>query len=57
MGKMHETYRPAVGIKEVITKSPNKSCDMDALSTWLLNKYLDTILHLMTAITNTSMAE
>ena len=38
MGKMLEMFRPASAVeaKEIITKSPNESCDLDPLPDWLL---------------------
>ena len=46
-----------VEIKEIIIKSPNKSCDLDSLPTWLLKKCEDQPTPLITAIVNTSMDE
>ena len=40
-GKILEMFRPTSEVedKEIIIKSPNKSCDLDPLYTWLLKKY------------------
>ena len=58
-GNMLEMFRPTseVEVKEIIIKSPNKSCDLDPLPTWLLKKCVDQLLPLITAIINRSMAE
>jgi len=52
-----EMLRPTskVEAKEIIIKSPNKSCDLDPLLTWLLKKCVDQLLLLITAIINRSM--
>jgi len=44
-------------VREIVTKSPNKSCDLDPLPTWLLKKYMDQLLPLIIAIKNRSMDE
>ena len=56
---MLEMFRPTseVEVKEIIIKSPNKSCDLDPLPTWLLKKCVDQLLPLITAIVNRSMDE
>ena len=58
-GKMLQTFLPAseVDIKEIITKSPNNSCDLDSPPAWLLKKCVDQRLSLIRAIINRSMAE
>jgi len=42
-GNMLEIFRPTseVEVKEIIVKSPNKSCDLDPLPSWLLKKCVD----------------
>jgi len=52
-------FRPTseIELKEIIIKSPNKSCDLDPLPTWLLKKCVDQLLPLITAIVNRSMDE
>jgi len=57
--EMLEMFRPAseVEVKEIITKSPNKSCDLDPLPGWPLKKCLDERLPLITTIINGSMDE
>jgi len=56
---MLEMFRPTtdVEVKEIIIKSPNKSCDLDPMPTWLLKKCIDQLLSLITAIVNRSMDE
>ena len=58
-GNVLEMFRPTseVEVKEIIIKSPNKSCDLDPLPTWLLKKCVDQLLPLITAIVNRSMDE
>ena len=58
-GNMLEMFRPTtdVEVKEIIIKSPNKSCDSDPLLTCFLKKYVDQLLPLITAIINRSMDE
>ena len=58
-GKKLEMFRPAsaVEIKEIIVKSPNKSCDLDPLPTWRLKKCVGQLLPLIIAIFNRSMVE
>ena len=58
-GNMLEMFRSTskVEVKEIIIKSPNKSCDLDPLSTLLLKKCVDRLLPLITAIVNRSMDE
>jgi len=41
-------------INEIVTKSPNKSCSLDPLPTWLLKKCLDSLLPSITHIINQS---
>ena len=55
--KMSEMFRPASAfeVKKKITKSPEKSRDLDPLPTWLLNKFVDQLLLLITAIINRSI--
>ncbi|KAK2145807.1 hypothetical protein LSH36_656g01010 [Paralvinella palmiformis] len=52
-------FRPTseVEVKEIIIKYPNKSFDLDPLPTWLLKKWVDQLLPLITAIVNWSMDE
>jgi len=46
-------YRKSeVEFKEILTKSPDKSSDLDTLLAWLLKKYVDQSL---TALTNRSV--
>ena len=56
-GKMLEMFRPAteVEVKEIITKSPNKSHDLDPLPTWLSKKCGDQLFPLITTIINWSI--
>ena len=56
-GKMFEMFRPTseVNVKEIITKPPNKSCDLDPVSTWLLKKRVDHLLPQITALVNRSI--
>ena len=42
-------------VREIIQKSPNKSCELDPLPTWLLKECLDELLPLITDIVNASM--
>ncbi len=42
-------------VREIIQKSPNKSCELDPIPTWLLKDCLDELLPLITDIVNTSM--
>jgi len=44
-------------VRKVIAKSPNKSCDMDPLPTWLLKDCLDELLPSITRIINRSLRE
>jgi len=44
-----------VEVKELITKSLNKSRHLDSLPTWLLKKYVDQVLLLITPCINRSM--
>jgi len=57
IGYVFEMFRPTseVEVKEIIIKSPNKSCDLDPLPTWLLKKCVDQLLLLITAIVDRSM--
>ena len=41
--------------RAIIHKSPNKSCKLDSLPTWLLKDCLDKLLPLITNIVNSSM--
>jgi len=54
-----EMLRPTseVEVKEIIIESPNKSCDLVPLPTWLLKKCVDQLLPLITAIVNRSVDE
>ena len=58
-GKMPELFRSAseVEIKEIITKSLNKSCDLDPLSIWLLKKCINQLPPLITAFIDRSADE
>jgi len=58
-GNMLEMFRSTskVEVKEIIIKSPNKSCDWDPMPNWLLKKCIDQLLSLITAIVNRSMDE
>ena len=58
-GKMVELLRPTseVEVKEIIIKSPNKSCDLNPLPTGLMKKCVDHFLPLITAVINRSMDE
>ena len=58
-GKMLKIYLPAseLQLKEIITKSLNKSCDLNPLLTWLLKKCVDQFLPLITTTINRSMDE
>ena len=44
-----------VVVNGIIIKSRNKSRDLDPNPTWLLNKYVDQLLPLITSIINGSM--
>ena len=59
IGKMLVVFRPTseVEIRKIIIKSPNKSCDLDPLPTWLLKKCLDQLLPMITTVINWSMDE
>jgi len=52
-------FRPTseVKVNEIIVKSPNKSCDLDPLPTWVLKKCVDQHLPLKTAFVNMSVNE
>ena len=58
-GNMLEMFGPAsvVEVKEIITKSLNKSYDLDPLATWLLNKCVDQLLPLIIPIIIRSVNE
>jgi len=58
-GKMLEMFQPVseVEVKEIITMSPNKPCDLDSLLTWLLKQPLDHLLPPRTTAINQSMDE
>jgi hypothetical protein len=43
-------------IQQIISKSPNKSCSLDPLPTWLLKKCSQQLLPLLTHIVNVSIA-
>ena len=43
-------------VKRIITNSPNKSCYLDPIPTWLLRQCLDHFVPLLTAIINKSLA-
>ena len=47
----------AIEVNEIITKSSNISCDLDALPNWLFKECVDQLLSLIIAIINRSMAE
>ena len=55
-GKL-EVFHPASDseIKGLIFNSPNKSCDLDPLPTWLLKKCIDPLQQPITAIINRSL--
>ena len=42
-------------VKRIITNSPNNSCDLDPIPTWLLRQCLDHFVPLLTAIINKSL--
>ena len=42
-------------VKAIIMKSPNKSCELDPVPTWLLKSCVDELLPIITAIINTSL--
>jgi len=42
-------------IKRIILKSPNKSCELDPIPTWLLKHCIDELLPILTKIVNTSL--
>ena len=42
-------------VKTIIMKSPNKSCELDPVPTWLLKSCVDELLPIITAIINTSL--
>ena len=42
-------------VRAIIKKSPDKSCELDPVPTWLLKQCLDELLPLVTNIINTSM--
>ena len=44
-------------IRDIIKKSPSKSCELDPLPTYLLRLCLDQLLPLITTIINRSLAE
>ena len=43
-------------IREIIASSPNKSCDLDPIPTWLLKKCGDPLVYLITEIVNMSLS-
>ena len=43
-------------VREVILSSPDKTCDLDPIPTWLLKKCIDQLLPIITAIINSSMS-
>jgi hypothetical protein len=43
-------------VKKIINKSPNKSCELDPLPTWLLKKCVNQLAPLITTIINKSLA-
>ena len=43
-------------IKELIKASPNKSCDLDPIPTWLIKKCGDSLVYLITEIVNMSLS-
>ena len=43
-------------VREVILSSPNKTCDLDLILTWLLKKCIDQLLPIITGIINSSMS-
>jgi len=57
--KMLEIFCPASEVenKEIITNSPNKSCDLDLLPTWLIKQCVDQDLPQITAIINRSISD
>ena len=42
-------------IRRIIMKSPNKSCELDPIPTWLLNCCLTELLPLITTLVNKSL--
>jgi len=44
-------------IRKIILKSPNKSCQLDPLPTWLLKDCIDILLPLITTLINRSLIE
>ena len=42
-------------IRNIIIKSPSKSCTLDAIPTFLLKECLDEVIHIITAIINASL--
>ena len=43
-------------IRRLVGTSPNKSCDLDPLPTWLLKENINTFLPVLTSIVNTSLS-
>ena len=42
-------------VQEVILSSPNKTCDLDPMPTWLMKKCIDQLLLIITGIINSSI--
>ncbi len=43
-------------VKELLFKSPNKLCDFDSITTWMIRDCIDEVLPLLTKIVNISLS-
>ena len=43
-------FEPATPVRKIISKAPDKSCELDPIPTWLLKQCLDELTPLVTAI-------
>lgn len=52
-----EEFTPASQeeVRKIIMRSPDKSCELDPIPTWLLKKCIDVLLPVVTLIVNTSL--
>ena len=46
----------AIEVRKVIMNSPNKSCEIDSIPTWLLKECIDELLPLITTLINRSLS-
>ena len=55
---MFSEFKPAdqEEVRKIISKSPNKSCSLDSLPTWLLKQNMDIMVPTITSIVNTSLS-